>query len=152
MVATLLRYQKRSPKTPKSSLGSLTIDPLRLQPFAHPSRLYDACTFVLLFVWAVIACSLQGRQPGEVHFGPKNAQVSPQSAQVGPQSAQVGPKSAQVGPESVHVDPKSVQVDSKLAPRAPKFAPRLPKFGSKRDQVRHKSAKLTPRGTQEASS
>ena len=68
---------------------------------AHRSRLYDACTFDMLFVWAVTACSLQGRHPGEVHLGPKSAQVSPQSAQVGPKSAQVGTKHAKLAPKQL---------------------------------------------------
>ena len=105
LVAALIRYQKQSPDTPKSSFGGDEILSVRLQnpPRGHQNR-------------AKIALG-----------GSRGAQEYPRAPQERPRWTQVRLSWSQVGPESA-------QVGRKLATRAPKLSPRGSKLSSRIDQ------------------
>ena len=104
LVAALIRYQKQSPDTPKSSFGGDEILSVRLQnpPRGHQNR-------------AKIALG-----------GSRGAQEYPRAPQELPKSAQRGPKSAtrapQERPRAPQERPKSVPRASKMDSRASKIA------------------------------
>ena len=112
LVAALIRYQKQSPDTPKSSFGGDEILSVRLQnpPRGHQNR-------------AKIGLG-----------GSRGAQEYPRAPQERPRWIQERPRSPKVRLSWSQVGPESAQVGRKLATRAPKLSPRGSKLSPRSDQ------------------
>ena len=101
LVAALIRYQKQSPDTPKSSLGGDEILSVRLQ---NPSRAHQNRAKIAL-----------GGSRGAQEY-PRAPQERPSRER--PSWPQVGHKSAQVEPKRLQVEPKKRPKRSKLNQKA----------------------------------